>query len=112
MTCMHVFMLVHADPHDAADTRICVNPSSVCPSQQNKDKDESERERDKDDEKLPAMAAKPTGAKRGRPQIRTTPSGLAGRSVSKTPSNEGRSNGRSSRTETPSSIANGDSKTH
>ncbi len=56
------------------------------------------------------MALKPTGAKRGRPQIRTTPTGSVGRSVSKTPSNEGRSNGK--RTETPSSMANGDSKTH
>uniref|UniRef100_A0A3B4T2S4 AT-rich interactive domain 4A n=1 Tax=Seriola dumerili TaxID=41447 RepID=A0A3B4T2S4_SERDU len=35
----------------------------------------------------------------------------AGRSVSKTPSNEGRSNGKSSRTETSSNMANGDSKT-
>lgn len=75
-------------------------------SQQNKEKDESEKERDKDEEKTP----KPTGVKRGRPQIRTTPTGSAGRSVSKTPSNEGRSNGR--RTETPSNMANGDSKIH
>ncbi|XP_073340424.1 LOW QUALITY PROTEIN: AT-rich interactive domain-containing protein 4A [Pagrus major] len=73
---------------------------------QNKEKDESEKERDKDEEKTPSMAVKPTGAKRGRPQIRTMPIGSAGRSVSKTPSNEGRSNGR--RTETPSSMANGD----
>ena len=68
-----------------------------------------EREREKDEEKL---AVKPTGAKRGRPQIRTTPTGSAGRSVSKTPSSEGRSNGKGSRTETPSNMANGDSKTH
>lgn len=87
-------------------------PRPVCVrlSQQNKDRDESER--DKDDEKPLAMVAKPTGAKRGRPQIRTTPASSAGGSVSKTPSNEGRSNGKSSRTETPSSLANGDSKTH
>lgn len=78
---------------------------------QNKDKDETERDRDRDDEKPPVMVAKPTGAKRGRPQSRTTPGGPPGRSVSKTPSSEGRSNGRG-RTETPSSIANGDSKTH
>ncbi|XP_047467690.1 AT-rich interactive domain-containing protein 4A [Mugil cephalus] len=69
----------------------------------NKDKDE-----EKDEEKLGAMtaAAKPTGAKRGRPQIRTT--GSTGRSVSKTPSNEGRSNGKSSRMDTSSNMANGD----
>ncbi|XP_036926993.1 AT-rich interactive domain-containing protein 4A isoform X1 [Acanthopagrus latus] len=73
---------------------------------QNKEKDESEKERDKDEEKTPSMAVKPTGAKRGRPQIRTTPTGSTGRSVSKTPSSEGRSNGR--RTETPSNMANGD----
>uniref|UniRef100_A0A4W6G6P9 AT-rich interactive domain 4A n=1 Tax=Lates calcarifer TaxID=8187 RepID=A0A4W6G6P9_LATCA len=67
-----------------------------------KNKDEGEK-----DEEKPAVA-KPTGAKRGRPQIRTTPTGSAGRSVSKTPSNEGRSNGRSSRTETTPNMANGD----
>ncbi|GAA6230260.1 AT-rich interactive domain-containing protein 4A isoform X2 [Lates japonicus] len=67
-----------------------------------KNKDEGEK-----DEEKPA-AAKPTGAKRGRPQIRTTPTGSAGRSVSKTPSNEGRSNGKSSRTETTPNMANGD----
>ncbi|XP_069391307.1 AT-rich interactive domain-containing protein 4A isoform X3 [Paralichthys olivaceus] len=66
---------------------------------QNKD------EVEKDEEK---QAVKPTGAKRGRPQIRTTPTSSAGRSVSKTPSSEGRSNGKSSRTETSSSMANGD----
>ncbi|XP_037618850.1 AT-rich interactive domain-containing protein 4A [Sebastes umbrosus] len=74
-----------------------------------KNKDEPETERDKDDERSPSMAAvKPPGAKRGRPQIRTTPTGSVGRSVSKTPSAEGRSNGKSSRTETPSNMANGD----
>ncbi|XP_062252898.1 AT-rich interactive domain-containing protein 4A isoform X3 [Platichthys flesus] len=52
-------------------------------------------------------AVKPPGAKRGRPQMRSTPPGSAGRSVSKTPSSEGRSNGKS-RTETSSSLANGD----
>ncbi|XP_040916681.1 AT-rich interactive domain-containing protein 4A [Toxotes jaculatrix] len=66
---------------------------------QNKD------EVEKDEEK---PAAKPTGAKRGRPQIRTTPTSSSSRSVSKTPSNEGRSNGKSSRTETSSNMANGD----
>ncbi|XP_051253874.1 LOW QUALITY PROTEIN: AT-rich interactive domain-containing protein 4A [Dicentrarchus labrax] len=71
-----------------------------------KNKDESEKERDKDEEKTPSMAGKPTGAKRGRPQIRTTPTGPVGRSVSKTPSSEGRSNGK--RTETASNMANGD----
>ncbi|XP_070787236.1 AT-rich interactive domain-containing protein 4A-like [Enoplosus armatus] len=74
----------------------------------NKDKEEPEKERDKDEEKTPSMLVKPTGAKRGRPQIRTTPTGSAGRSVSKTPSSEGRSNGKSIRMETPSNIANGD----
>ncbi|XP_035024385.2 AT-rich interactive domain-containing protein 4A isoform X2 [Hippoglossus stenolepis] len=67
-----------------------------------KNKDEVEK-----DEEKPAV--KPAGAKRGRPQIRTTPTSSAGRSVSKTPSSEGRSNGKSSRTETSSSLANGDS---
>ncbi|XP_054470343.1 AT-rich interactive domain-containing protein 4A [Anoplopoma fimbria] len=71
-----------------------------------KNKDEPETERDKDEEKSQSAAVKPPGAKRGRPQIRTTPTGSAGRSVSKTPSSEGRSNGR--RTETPSNMANGD----
>ncbi|XP_071354685.1 AT-rich interactive domain-containing protein 4A isoform X2 [Trachinotus anak] len=70
-----------------------------------KNKDEVEKERDKDEEK---PVAKPTGAKRGRPQIRTTPTSSAARSVSKTPSSEGRSNGKSGRTETPSNMANGD----
>ncbi|KAM7403961.1 hypothetical protein PAMA_004396 [Pampus argenteus] len=53
-------------------------------------------------------AVKPPGAKRGRPQTRTPPTLSAGRSVSNTPSSEGRSNGKSSRTETPSNMANGD----
>ncbi|CAJ1074930.1 AT-rich interactive domain-containing protein 4A [Xyrichtys novacula] len=71
----------------------------------NKDKEESEKERD--EEKTPTTA-KPPGAKRGRPQIRTTPTGPPGRSVSKTPSTDGRSNGRS-RTETAgASMSNGD----
>ncbi|XP_033498788.2 AT-rich interactive domain-containing protein 4A [Epinephelus lanceolatus] len=72
-----------------------------------KNKDEVERDRDKEEEKPPSLpVGKPPGGKRGRPQIRTTPTGSAGRSVSKTPSTEGRSNGK--RTETPSSMANGD----
>uniref|UniRef100_UPI0037E8125E AT-rich interactive domain-containing protein 4A n=1 Tax=Semicossyphus pulcher TaxID=241346 RepID=UPI0037E8125E len=69
----------------------------------NKEKEEPEKERD--EERTPAMPLKPTGAKRGRPQIRTTPTS-AGRSVSNTPSNEGRSNGR--RTEMPGNMSNGD----
>ncbi|XP_068607932.1 AT-rich interactive domain-containing protein 4A [Brachionichthys hirsutus] len=77
----------------------------------NKDKDESEKERDKEEEKTPSMAPKPTGAKRGRPQIRTTPSSAAGRSVSKTPSSDGRSNSKTGRTEAPSSMTNGDDAT-
>ncbi|XP_041668616.1 AT-rich interactive domain-containing protein 4A isoform X2 [Cheilinus undulatus] len=67
-----------------------------------KEKEESEKERDEEKAVL-----KPTGAKRGRPQTRTPPTGPSGRSVSKTPSNEGRSNGRN-RTETTSSMSNGD----
>uniref|UniRef100_A0A7N6AQ65 ARID domain-containing protein n=1 Tax=Anabas testudineus TaxID=64144 RepID=A0A7N6AQ65_ANATE len=74
----------------------------------NKDKDEVEKEQDKDEDKPPV---KPTAGKRGRPQIRTTPTSLAGRSVSKTPSNEGRSNGKNSRTDMTSNMSNGDSKT-
>ncbi|XP_044022455.1 AT-rich interactive domain-containing protein 4A isoform X2 [Siniperca chuatsi] len=74
----------------------------------NKEREEPDKERDGDEEKMPSMAAKPTGAKRGRPQIRTTPTSSAGRSVSKTPSSEGRSNGKSSRAETASNMANGD----
>ncbi|KAK2826835.1 hypothetical protein Q5P01_021049 [Channa striata] len=73
--------------------------------QRRKLKNKDEVDKDKDEEK-PAM--KPTGAKRGRPQIRTTPSSSAGRSVSKTPSSERRSNGKSSRTETGSNMSNGD----
>ncbi|KAG7460364.1 AT-rich interactive domain-containing protein 4A isoform X1 [Solea senegalensis] len=65
-----------------------------------KNKDETDKEEEK--------PLKPPGAKRGRPQIRTTPTSSAGRSVSKTPSSEGRSNGKSSRTETSSGMANGD----
>ncbi|XP_069573177.1 AT-rich interactive domain-containing protein 4A isoform X2 [Brachyistius frenatus] len=65
-----------------------------------KNKDEPEKDDDK-----PAVP-KPTGAKRGRPQIRTTPNSSAGRSVSKTPSSEGRSNGK--RTDTTPNMANGD----
>ncbi|XP_067335798.1 AT-rich interactive domain-containing protein 4A isoform X3 [Channa argus] len=68
---------------------------------QNKD----EGDKDKDEEK---QAVKPMGARRGRPQIRTTPSSSAGCSVSKTQSSEGRSNGKSSKTETTSSMSNGD----
>ncbi|XP_060939440.1 AT-rich interactive domain-containing protein 4A isoform X2 [Limanda limanda] len=68
--------------------------------QRKKNKDELE----KDEEK---SGARPPGAKRGRPQMRSTPPGSAGRSGSKTPSSEGRANGKSSRTE--SSLANGDS---
>ncbi|XP_028994739.1 AT-rich interactive domain-containing protein 4A isoform X2 [Betta splendens] len=69
-----------------------------------KNKDEAEKG-DRDEEK---QAAKLPGAKRGRPHIRTPPTSSAGRSVSKTPSSEGRSNGRGSRTEVASSMSNGD----
>ncbi|XP_077945262.1 AT-rich interactive domain-containing protein 4A isoform X1 [Gasterosteus aculeatus] len=71
-----------------------------------KNKDEPETERDED--QPPSAVLKPPGAKRGRPQTGTPPGGSAGHSVSKTPSSEGRSNGRSSRTEMPSNMANGD----
>uniref|UniRef100_A0A7N5ZQ58 ARID domain-containing protein n=1 Tax=Anabas testudineus TaxID=64144 RepID=A0A7N5ZQ58_ANATE len=73
--------------------------------QRRKLKDEVEKEQDKDEDKPPV---KPTAGKRGRPQIRTTPTSLAGRSVSKTPSNEGRSNGKNSRTDMTSNMSNGD----
>ncbi|XP_024910983.1 AT-rich interactive domain-containing protein 4A isoform X2 [Cynoglossus semilaevis] len=66
-----------------------------------KNKEESEKEEEK-------LVVKPTGAKRGRPPLKTTPTGPAGRSVSKTPSSEGRSNGKSGRTETTPSMSNGD----
>lgn len=71
---------------------------AVCP--QNKDEVDRERE----DEK---PAVKVGGAKRGRPQIRTTPTNAPGRSVSKTPSSEGRANGKRAET---SGLSNGDSK--
>ncbi|XP_015248021.1 PREDICTED: AT-rich interactive domain-containing protein 4A, partial [Cyprinodon variegatus] len=67
----------------------------------NKDKEEPEKEEEKPASITPV---KPPGLKRGRPQIRTTPSG---RSVSKTPSSEGQSNGRSVRSEVTPSLANG-----
>nr|XP_020509393.1 AT-rich interactive domain-containing protein 4A [Labrus bergylta]XP_020509395.1 AT-rich interactive domain-containing protein 4A [Labrus bergylta] len=75
--------------------------------QRRKGKNKEDSEKERDDEKTPTMAVKPPGPKRGRPQTRTPPAGLPGRSVSKTPSTEGRSNGRS-RSETASSISNGD----
>lgn len=77
-------------------TDVCKpRPLSVFLSQQIKDESESQR----DDDKLPVMPGRPTGAKRGRP---------TGRSVSKLVSNEGHST--STRTEMPSSLANGDGK--
>ncbi|KAM9777973.1 AT-rich interactive domain-containing protein 4A [Neosynchiropus ocellatus] len=68
-----------------------------------KNKDEMEKESEKE-----PVAAKPTGAKRGRPLSRNIPNSSTGRSVSKTPSSDGRSNGRSSRNETTPTMANGD----
>ncbi|XP_014858445.1 PREDICTED: AT-rich interactive domain-containing protein 4A [Poecilia mexicana] len=69
----------------------------------NKDKEDSEKG-EKDDEKPASITPlKPTGLKRGRPQTRPTPSGPAGRSVSKTLSSEGQANGKSSRPD----LANG-----
>ncbi|XP_053700435.1 AT-rich interactive domain-containing protein 4A isoform X2 [Synchiropus splendidus] len=68
-----------------------------------KNKDELEKESEKE-----AVVTKPVGAKRGRPLSRNIPNSSAGRSVSKTPSNDGRSNGRSSRNETTPTMANGD----
>ena len=65
---------------------------------QNKEKEEGEKEDDKQGK---------TGVKRGRPPMRTTPPS-AGRSVSKTPSNEGRSNSKSSRLSDTSSLPNGE----
>ncbi|XP_061551900.1 AT-rich interactive domain-containing protein 4A isoform X2 [Phycodurus eques] len=64
-----------------------------------KNKEEADKEEDK--VRAPPTPPKPAGAKRGRPQIRTPP----GR---KTPGGEGRSNGKSVRTETPPDMANGD----
>lgn len=76
-------------------------------SRQNKEKDEAER----DDEKLPVAAPlKPTGAKRGRPSNRTTPTGSAGRGMAKVSAGDGQSNGRSAGDGVPG-IANGDGKT-
>lgn len=69
----------------------------------NKEKEEEENEEEK------TAVAKPVGAKRGRPQIRTTPTAAAAnRSVSKTPSSEGRAAGKGSRMEPPSNMSNGD----
>ncbi|XP_021162824.2 AT-rich interactive domain-containing protein 4A [Fundulus heteroclitus] len=74
----------------------------------NKDKEEPEKEREKDEEKSASITPlKPTGLKRGRPQIRTPPSSSSGRSVSKTPSNEGQSNGKSNRADGTPNLANG-----
>ncbi|KAM6912795.1 AT-rich interactive domain-containing protein 4A [Xenentodon cancila] len=72
----------------------------------NKDKDEPDKEREKDEEKPGSTTtAKSMGVKRGRPQIRTTPTIRSG---SKAPSSEGQSNGRTGKVDTGSSIANGD----
>ncbi|XP_008275326.1 AT-rich interactive domain-containing protein 4A [Stegastes partitus] len=76
--------------------------------QRRKMKNKDEPEKDEDKPAAMVAAPKPTGAKRGRPPIRTTPTSAAGRSVSKTPSSERRSNGKSSRTETTPNMANGD----
>ncbi|XP_011488430.1 AT-rich interactive domain-containing protein 4A isoform X3 [Oryzias latipes] len=74
----------------------------------NKDKDEAER----DDEKVPIAAPlKPTGAKRGRPQSRTTPTGSAGRGLARLSGGDGQSNGRSAGDGVPG-IANGDDTPH
>lgn len=78
---------------------------SFCPSPQ-QNKEEPDKEEDKT---AMAVTTKPTGAKRGRPQIRTTPN-TSRSSVSKTPSTERRPNGKSSRAEMASNMANGDSK--
>ncbi|XP_054653153.1 AT-rich interactive domain-containing protein 4A isoform X2 [Dunckerocampus dactyliophorus] len=56
-----------------------------------------------EDKAIMAPAMKPMGAKRGRPQIRTTPTSTARR---KTPSNEGHANGKGIRTDP--NMANGD----
>nr|XP_061798731.1 AT-rich interactive domain-containing protein 4A-like [Nerophis lumbriciformis] len=72
----------------------------------------NKEEADKEEEKMPTLATTPplphktTGAKRGRPQIRSAPSNTPpGR---KTPSSEGRLNGKSGRAELPHNMANGD----
>uniref|UniRef100_A0A3B4ZEB8 AT-rich interaction domain 4A n=1 Tax=Stegastes partitus TaxID=144197 RepID=A0A3B4ZEB8_9TELE len=74
--------------------------------QRRKMKNKDEPEKDEDKPAAMVAAPKPTGAKRGRPPIRTTPTSAAGRSVSKTPSSERRSNGKSSRTETTTAPIN------
>ncbi|MEQ2226500.1 hypothetical protein ILYODFUR_028083, partial [Ilyodon furcidens] len=74
----------------------------------NKDKEEPEKEREKDEDKPASITPlKPTGLKRGRPQLRTTPTSSSGRSVSKTPSSEGQSNGKSTRIDATPNLANG-----
>uniref|UniRef100_A0A1A8BL12 AT rich interactive domain 4A (RBP1-like) n=2 Tax=Nothobranchius kadleci TaxID=1051664 RepID=A0A1A8BL12_NOTKA len=73
-----------------------------------KNKDVPEREREKDEEKLtPLGGVKPTGLKRGRPQIRTPPTSSAGRGILRTGGGEGQSNGRFTRMDS-SNLANGD----
>ncbi|XP_077421074.1 AT-rich interactive domain-containing protein 4A isoform X2 [Vanacampus margaritifer] len=75
----------------------------------------NKEEADKEEDKVPMVALmstppsppKPAAAKRGRPQLRTTPTNAPPRR--KTPSGEGRSNGKSVRMETPPNMANGDS---
>ncbi|XP_077395888.1 AT-rich interactive domain-containing protein 4A [Festucalex cinctus] len=73
----------------------------------------NKEEADKEEEKVPMAALMATPpplpkpvAKRGRPQLRATPTNAPPRR--KTPSGEGRSNGKSVRMETPPSMANGD----
>uniref|UniRef100_A0A1A7W9S9 AT rich interactive domain 4A (RBP1-like) n=1 Tax=Iconisemion striatum TaxID=60296 RepID=A0A1A7W9S9_9TELE len=74
----------------------------------NKDKDDPEREREKDEEKLTSLGGvKPTGLKRGRPQIRTPPTSSAGRGILRTSGGEGQSNGKFTRMDS-SNLANGD----
>lgn len=57
-----------------------------------------------------AAPLKPTGAKRGRPQSRTTPTGSAGRGLARLSGGDGQSNGRSAGDCVPG-IANGDGRT-
>ncbi|XP_029982610.1 AT-rich interactive domain-containing protein 4A isoform X2 [Sphaeramia orbicularis] len=73
-----------------------------------KDKDDLEKDEDKAGLGSALAPLKPPGARRGRPQIRTPPTGSNARNVSKTPSTEGRSNGKMGRSEMMSNMANGD----
>uniref|UniRef100_A0AAR2IQ43 ARID domain-containing protein n=1 Tax=Pygocentrus nattereri TaxID=42514 RepID=A0AAR2IQ43_PYGNA len=68
-----------------------------------KNKDDCEKEKEEDKQTK-------TGVKRGRPPLKSTPPSTS-RSISKTPSSEGRSGSKSSRPTDPSTLPNGEGKT-